>query len=138
MRKSALIKMFTWLSDLMNCLDFVVTFQWWNSTVSCPSFVLAMYKSYHGDGIRGNQQINDTFSNVHKKIPRFSPSVLCLRFSLTYTCSWGFFLPADKWTLIWHVGILSCNCKIYTIYRLNMTIHSKQRRKLISFIARIV
>lgn len=37
------------------------------STVSCPSFVLAMYKPYHRDGIRGNQQINDTYSNVHKK-----------------------------------------------------------------------
>lgn len=58
------------------------------STVSCPSFVLAMYKPYHRDGIRGNQQINDTYSNVHKKkIPRFPPSALCLRFSLTYTCS---------------------------------------------------
>lgn len=30
------------------------------STVSCPSFVLAMYTTYHRDGIRGNQPINDT------------------------------------------------------------------------------
>lgn len=138
MRKSALIKMFTWLSDLMNCLDFVVTFQWWNSTVSCPSFVLAMYKSYHGDGIRGNQQINDTFSNVHKKNSKIFPQ--CPLFTLLSDIHvfLRVFLPADKWTLIWHVGILSCNCKIYTIYRLNMTIHSKQRTKLISFIVRIV
>lgn len=51
------------------------------STVSCPSFVLAMYKPYHRDGIRGNQQINDTYRHVHKK-KRFHDSPQCPLFTL--------------------------------------------------------
>lgn len=67
------------------------------STVSCPSFVLAMYKPYHRDGIRGNQQINDTYRHVHKKkkIPRFPPVPFVYASLLTYTCSWVF-LAADN------------------------------------------
>lgn len=51
------------------------------STVSCPSFVLAMYKPYHRDGIRGNQQINDTYRHEHKK-KRFHDSPQCPLFTL--------------------------------------------------------
>lgn len=67
------------------------------STVSCPSFVLAMYTTYHRDGIRGNQQINDTYSNVHKKKDStiFPQCPLFTLLSDMYTCSWGF-LAADN------------------------------------------
>lgn len=124
------IKMFTWLSDLMNRLNFVVTFQWWHiqQLAALPLSLLCIQLIIETVYVEINKLTIHTVMYIRKKIPRFPPSALCLRFSLTYTCSWGF-LAADNGHWFDYVGILCLfytysNCKRNTIYRINMTFHS--------------